>query len=297
MLHEYHLDHWRVLIDPAALVTRVEPQIQAIIFPETPVLFEKALYLLSHELESHTLRYVAGERSALALLGIGTKGYLATEEGLALYADVMTARAQHPRRQENIPWMGTFAVGLACGARLSSGVKIRAHSFHVLFRFLEQYFLLAGVLNGAAPTIEAARERARTLALTRCLRTFRGVPDLTHRGICSAKDNCYVQGYLAIKDAIAQQGEDVLTHLFRSLVREFAIGLQQHLLRLIDPHNGPTAVQDQGPVFAGATSGIQDLTSRWAKGQKMVEKRPMRSVDMAPMLVIGARVKRVVAYF
>ena len=138
---------------------------------------------------------------------------MATEEGLALYADVMTARAQHPRGQENIPWMGTLAVGLACGARLSSGVKIRAHSFRALFRFLEQYFLLTSVLNGAAHTIEAARERARSLALTRCLRTFRGVPDLTHRGVCSAKDNCYVQGYLAITDAIATQGEEVLTRL------------------------------------------------------------------------------------
>jgi hypothetical protein len=213
VIHEYGLDHWQVLIDPAALVTRVEPQIQAILLPEAPVSFDKALYLLSHEMESHTLRYVAGERSALALLGIGTKGYLATEEGLALYADLMTARAQNPHPTENIPWMGTFAVGLACGARLSSGVKVRAHSFQALFRFLEQYFLLTGVLNGAAPTIEAARERARTLALTRCLRTFRGVPDLTRHGICSAKDTCYVQGYLAIREAIAQQGEEVLTRL------------------------------------------------------------------------------------
>ena len=213
VLHEYNLDHWQVLIDPAALVTRVEPQIQAILLPEAPVSFDKALYLLSHELESHTLRYVAGERSALALLGIGTKGYLATEEGLALYADLMTARAQNPRTLENIPWMGTLAVGLACGASLSSGVKIRAHSFRVLFLFLEQYFLLTRVLNGAAHTIEAAREQARTLALTRCLRTFRGVPDLNRHGICSAKDNCYVQGYLAVKEAIAQQGEDVLTRL------------------------------------------------------------------------------------
>jgi len=213
VLHEYNLDHWQVLIDPAALVTRVEPQIQAILLPEAPVSFDKALYLLSHELESHTLRYVAGERSALALLGIGTKGYLATEEGLALYADLMTARAQNPLAPENIPWMGTLAVGLACGARLSSGVKIRAHSFRALSLFLEQYFLLTSVLNGTAHTIEAARERARSLALTRCLRTFRGVPDLTRHGICSAKDTCYVQGYLAVKDAVAQQGEDVLTRL------------------------------------------------------------------------------------
>ena len=213
VLHEYHLDHWQVLIDPAALVTRVEPQIQAILLPETPVSFDKALYLLSHELESHTLRYVAGERSALALLGIGTKGYLATEEGLALYADLLTARALNPQAPEKIPWMGTLATGMACGARLSSGVAIPVHSFRSLFLFLEQYFLLTRVLNGTSQTIEAARERARALALTRCLRTFRGVPDLTHHGICSMKDNCYVQGYLAIKDAIAQQGAEVLTRL------------------------------------------------------------------------------------
>jgi hypothetical protein len=213
VLREYQLDHWQILIDPAALVTRVEPQIQTILLPETPVPFDKALYLLSHELESHTLRYVAGERSALALLGIGTKGYLATEEGLALYADLMTARVQNPHAPENIPWMGTLATGMACGAHLSSGVAIPAHSFHSLFLFLEHYFLLTRVLNGTAQTIEAARANARALALTRCLRTFRGVPDLNRPGICSVKDNCYVQGYLAIKDAIAQQGEEVLTRL------------------------------------------------------------------------------------
>ncbi len=213
VLREYQLEHWQVLIDPAALVTRVEPQIQAILLPETPVPFDKALYLLSHELESHTLRYVAGERSALALLGIGTKGYLAAEEGLALYADLMTAKVQNPYAPENIPWMGTLATGMACGARLSSGVRIPAHSFRSLFLFLEHYFLLTRVLNGTAQTIEAARERARALALTRCLRTFRGVPDLTQRGICSVKDNCYIQGYLAIEDAVTRQGEEVLTRL------------------------------------------------------------------------------------
>ena len=229
VLREYHLDHWQVLIDPAALVTRVEPQIQAILLPETPVPFDKALYLLSHELESHTLRYVAGERSALALLGIGTKGYLATEEGLALHADVMTAKVQNPRAPENISWMGTLATGMACGARLPSGVSIPPHSFRSLFLFLEHYFLLTSVLNGIAQTIEAARERARALAHTRCLRTFRGVPDLNYHGICSVKDNCYVQGYLAIKDAISQHGEEVLTRL---MVGAVALEQLDHLAAL-----------------------------------------------------------------
>ena len=121
VLHDYDLDHWQVLIDPAALVTRVDPQIRAILLPEIALPFDKVVYLLSHELESHLLRFVAGERSALALLGIGTKRYLATEEGLALHADLMTARVQDPLAPEQIPWLGTLATGLACGASLVRG--------------------------------------------------------------------------------------------------------------------------------------------------------------------------------
>lgn len=214
VLHDYHLDHWQVLIDPAALVTRVDPQIRAILLPAAPLPFDKVLYLLSHELESHLLRFVAGERSALALLGIGTKGYLATEEGVALHADLMTARARNPQAAEQIPWLGTLATGLACGASLSSGVVIAAHSFRALFLFLEQYHLLSELLKqDATQPGEAMRERARSLALTRCLRTFRGVPDLTQPGICSMKDTGYVRGYVAIKEALSQQGEEVLTWL------------------------------------------------------------------------------------
>jgi hypothetical protein len=214
VLHDYDLDHWRVLIDPAALAARVEPQIRAILLPETPLPFDKVVYLLSHELESHLLRFVAGERSALALLGVGTKGYLATEEGLALHADLMTARARNPQAPERIPWLGTLATGLAGGASLSSGAVIAAHSFRALFLFLEQYHLLLELLKqGATQASEAMRERARSLALTRCLRTFRGVPDLTQQGICSMKDTSYVRGYLTIKEALSEQGEEVLTRL------------------------------------------------------------------------------------
>lgn len=214
VLHDYGLDYWQVLIDPAALAARIEPQIRAILLPDTSLSFDKVVYLLSHELESHLLRFVAGERSALALLGIGTKGYLATEEGLAVHADLMTAKARNPQAPERIPWLGTLANGLACGACLSSGEVIAAHSFRALFLFLEQYHLLLELLKqGATQPGKAMRERARSLALTRCLRTFRGVPDLTQKGICSLKDTSYVRGYVAIKEALSRQGEGVLTRL------------------------------------------------------------------------------------
>jgi hypothetical protein len=219
VLHDNDLDHWQVLIDPSALATRVDPQIRAILLPETPFPFDKVVYLLSHELESHLLRFVAGERSALTLLGIGTKGYVATEEGVALHADLMPTRSRNPRPPEQIPWLGTFATGLACSASLSSGVIIPANSFRSLFRFLEQYHLLSELVKQAnAQPGDAMRERARSLALTCCLRTFRSMPDLIQQGICSMKDSSYVRGYLKIKVALSKQGEEVLTRLMVAAV-------------------------------------------------------------------------------
>jgi len=42
------------------------------------------------------------------------------------------------------------------------------------------------------------------VALTLCLRTFRGVPDLDKPGVCYSKDVVYLRGLLMIKRAIAE---------------------------------------------------------------------------------------------
>ena len=96
------------------------------------------------------LCFMAGERSALALLGISTKGYLATKEGLVLRADLMTARARNSQTPEWIPRLGKLATGWACGVSLSSGEVIPAHSFRALFLFLERYHLLSEPLKQGA---------------------------------------------------------------------------------------------------------------------------------------------------
>ena len=41
-------------------------------------------------------------------------------------------------------------------------------------------------------------------------------------------------------------------------MRELAVGLHQHLPRLIGAHHGAAALQDQRPVLAGAAGGVQD---------------------------------------
>ena len=69
--------------------------------------------------------------------------------------------------------------------------------------------------------------------------------------------------------------------LFSSHIREFGPGLQQHLLGLIYAGDGSTALQDQRPVLACATGGIQDRASRRAESEKTLQKRLMRGVNMA----------------
>ncbi len=213
VLRDYQLDDWRVGIDPASVATRVDPQIKAILLTKHPVSLTKALQLLSHEIECHVLRAACGERSALALLGVGTAQYFLVEEGLAMYYDNATTRIHNPDAPETVHWEGTLATGFACGVQTSSGVCIPAHSFRSLYLFLEPYYQLHYLLTKRESTLDAAKKNAHRRATERCLRTFRGVPSLTHPGICSVKDNCYLRGHLILQQTQERYGEETLERL------------------------------------------------------------------------------------
>src|SRR5206468_320967 len=106
---------WGVVLDPSTHDTRIEPNIRSVILPTKSISVTRIRTLLSHEIESHVFRNVAGERSSLALLGLGTKGSLATDEGLAQYFDRETALVQGIQMDESDLgfWIGTLATGLA----------------------------------------------------------------------------------------------------------------------------------------------------------------------------------------
>lgn len=71
------------------------------------------------------------------------------------------------------------------------------------------------------------QEEARRNAQNRCLRSWRGVTNLAHPGICSTKDNVYLRGYLSVSQALAEDKE-----IFDRLMVG-AIGLQ-HLADLAE---------------------------------------------------------------
>jgi hypothetical protein len=213
----YGFDDWSVKLDLSTLNTRVEPNTRELILPKKSLRLDKVLHLLAHEIECHIYRFANGQRSKLALLGYGTANFLATEEAFAtLYS------AQAEQKEEPLPWIGTFAAGLASGAKRLLGGKIEAQNFHELYCIMRDYHQLNLMLNGK--DTEVAERSAHRLALSRCLRTWRGAPSPLQPGTCFTKDNCYLRGYLVLQQEVEHarnNGIDLIERL-----RVGAIGVE-----------------------------------------------------------------------
>jgi tetratricopeptide (TPR) repeat protein len=213
VLDMYGFTGWVVVLDPSTNDTRIEPNVKSVIVPTKSVSVTRIRTLLSHEIESHVFRNVAGERSPLALLGLGTKGSLETDEGLAQYFDQETALVQGtPIDESDLGfWIGTLATGLA------SGVLGPPLPFSALFGVFELVFAINRLLKGIDKDVTSGLARVRELAFGRCLRTYRGVPDLRISGHAYVKDAIYLRGYRAIRERV-QQDNSVLTRLMVGIV-------------------------------------------------------------------------------
>lgn len=174
--------------------------------PDGPISVNQIKHDVSHELAGHVARCIAGERSPLGLLGIHTKHSLETEEGLATYQDMQTAKLLGQPHDETGIWFGTLATGLA------SGVLTPPQTFLSLFTFFDAFIFLYRLLKRPDQDVQTAQQYAHKLALARALRTYRGVPDLTRVGVCYSKDALYLRGLWKIERALAQD-ETVLDRL------------------------------------------------------------------------------------
>ena len=199
VLDKYGFEGWSVVLDHSTNDARIEPNVREVILPaDQSIPVSRIRTLLSHEIESHVFRNVAGERSPLTLLGLGTKGSLLTDEGLAQYFDQQTALAQGTPMDESAIgfWIGTLATGLA------SGVLTPPQTFTSLVGVFELVFALNRILKGIDVDVSLGLARGKTLALQRCLRTFRGVPDLRVAGHAYVKDAIYLRGYRAVAEKV-----------------------------------------------------------------------------------------------
>ena len=206
ILREHGYEDWQVIIDPNAHSARVEQGLRQMFLTDRSLSIEQVRHYISHELAGHVARCIAGESSKLGLLGIHTKNSLETEEGLAMYYDRETAVLNGQAYNDSGTWMGTLATGLA------SGVSTPPQTFFSLFTFFESFFLLRRLIKRPDKDVQTTREQARKSALTRCLRTYRGVPNLEQAGVCFTKDALYLRGLWKIERALAQD-ETVLDRL------------------------------------------------------------------------------------
>lgn len=191
-------DGWQVMMDPNATVPRVEQGLRHLYLPESTLSVNQIKDYLSHELAGHIARCVTGANSLIGLLGIHTKNSLETEEGLATYYEIQTAASQGLPHDETGIWLGTLATGLA------SGVIAAPQTFLSLFQFFEKFIFLYRLLKRPEQSVQTAARVARRFALARCIRTFRGVPNLEKAGICYSKDAHYLRGLEKIKQAMTQ---------------------------------------------------------------------------------------------
>jgi hypothetical protein len=198
ILEQGGYEGWRVVVDTNATNARVEQGLRQVFLPQQRYSLEQIRHLFVHELLGHVAQCVAGERSPLGLLGIHTHNSQPTEEGLALYYERQMAALRGQPFDDSGILNGTLATGLA------GGVVTPPLTFLSLFTFFELFSFLKRLLKRPHMDKQKAQKQAQAYALALCLRTYRGVPDLSRPGICYSQDAVHLHGLRLIEQAAAQ---------------------------------------------------------------------------------------------
>ncbi|MFL5657669.1 MAG: hypothetical protein ACJ8CB_26245, partial [Ktedonobacteraceae bacterium] len=206
ILRESGYEDWQVVIDYAGGGTRVESGLRHLFLSPEGFTLERVRILLAHELAGHVARSFAGEHSPIGLLGIGTRDYYPTEEGLALYHECRVDALHGQVLDDSGLMSGMLATGLA------TGVVTPPQTFSSLYAFFEMLLILYRLLRRPWEEVHNAQKRVHRLVLARCLRTYRGVPDLEQAGVCHLQDVAYLRGLLLI-ERIAAEDETALDRL------------------------------------------------------------------------------------
>lgn len=140
--------------------------------------------VLVHELGTHLLRRINGEKQRLQLLGIGLDKYDKGEEGIAAIREQVLTKKFNLKMAEYY-----YAISLVYG--LDGDTK----DFRNLFAIMKQYYLCKNECLG--DDFDKSNAKANNQAWELCVRVFRGT-DCKSKGICFTKDLIYLEGYLSV---------------------------------------------------------------------------------------------------
>lgn len=229
---------WHVIIDPTAQHSYVDAASRRLVILSGELSITQVLWLYEHEVQDHVQSAVAGELSRLGLLALGLPGYAMYREGCALYKQREVAETEGKPFDESAVWVGTFGILLA--------IQIGGHpqAFYQLFRCLERFFLLYRLLNRPDQSKEEAEAKARNMAISRCLRLFRGKPNLEAAG-CWTKDVIYQRGLDLVEQAV-KEDPSILSYLsLGKMAREHISLLQELQILPTLPALGQEVVSEQ----------------------------------------------------
>ncbi|MCB9282955.1 MAG: DUF1704 domain-containing protein [Lewinellaceae bacterium] len=164
---EGHLG-WEVTLAPMVAkisVNSVQKKIQ--LKPEARFSAEEIKRLLVHEIDSHVLRHENGNRQPFSIFATGFPDYLATEEGLAMLAEMRSGLFE-PSNE------------IKYALRLVLSDLCREQSFFELYQYASRYV-------------------SPDAAFDMVVRIKRGLTDTAVAGGYT-KDQVYLKGFLAVKD-------------------------------------------------------------------------------------------------
>lgn len=189
---------WKVELDPVNGVSvYVDQKRRRIVIPMMKKIFRNGLrHLLIHEIGTHVIRRINGEKSRLGLLGLGLDNVEIAEEGIATVREQMTDRA--PEDFSGIE--GFLAVSFAMG------LDGKRRNFRETFELMKKYYLFNSLFSGERR--KCAEKYANLTSWDRCVRTFRGT-DYKTPGICFTKDIIYREGNIGIWNVIRKKPEEI----------------------------------------------------------------------------------------
>lgn len=154
--------------------------------------------LLLHEVGTHVVRRLRGERSKLMLLGLGLDRHEKGEEGLG----VMREQIVKGKVEEFAHLERHLAISLAVG------LDEKPRNFREVFEIMYRHYLLPELAKGKKDRAEI-NESAKNKAWNLCLRIFRGTP-CSERGICFTKDMVYREGNIGMWDVIREKPDEMM---------------------------------------------------------------------------------------
>jgi hypothetical protein len=182
VLDELEIDDWKIVVDTEKGLSNfsVSQEYKTINIPSDEQIQARKLTkkklagLVEHELKTHIVRRHNGERSKLALLGMGLDRYIKGEEGVATYAEQKVTGATE---FAGIPMY--FAIAVA------KGFDGTPRNFRDTFTVMRDYYVVTQKPG------DGDTEKAESAAWKDCVRIFRGTTGKTP-GAVFTKDLAYL---------------------------------------------------------------------------------------------------------